>query len=819
MDVSLLIRLIDQASAPAKKIADSLRGIGDVAGEMKRGFGEAIRHGFSVENIETATKNAEAALQQARSRLVGAIGMGIALAAPVIKAADFQAAFIDFANVAEIPIERMAEIEARLIAATRVTGKNKSELLDILSAYVGKGMSVDDSLKAIEATGRAATATKSEVSDMTNAGFAVMDNLKVSALDLAKAFDVMAASGKEGSFELKDMSRNFPELTANAAALEMKGVPAVAALAAALQMAMKSAGSADQAANNMSNFLGKITSPETVRNFKKFGIDIEKELKKASDSGTDPLLHALKLINQATGGNQFKMGELFADKQVLDFLRALLPNLEEYERIRDKAAASEGIIDKDWINVTSGLKEQFKGLATEVDNMFSAGSALLPIVQGLVEWMTQAVRRVNDWMAANAQLTETIVKGAAGLLAMNVASRVLAFGLAAVRLPLIKTAAAFLKFDKDGRNIATGWRLLAATARVLSGAVLGIVRLVPALRNAGIGFSVLSTVARGGFLATAFTAIATAAAATGSALAAITAPVWVVVGVLVAAGAAVWKYWDRVSSFASGFASVFGSLFSDIGAKALDLVNTFVDFHAKLFGVPAAKVAAFKASIAKAFDFSGLVDGAKAKISELWEWLTGQFTQEKLSSAEQAEMYAAGQRLAQSLIDGIKSLIDNVRDLFKFALEIEWPEPPAWLKWLMEKGGAAAEAASSGTNKAYNSAREWYEGVGGNQTTSSASAGGSVLSGIWTDVQGLFSGASDAGNDLASGGQAVARGGQQAESALQRGADAINTAFAGLPGMIQRAVSSAGAGQKGARVAAAISASKNGTLTDGGGGF
>ena len=135
--------------------------------------------------------------------------MGIALGARVIKAADFQAAFIDFANVAEIPIERMAEIEARLIAATRVTGKNKSELLDILSAYVGKGMSVDDSLKAIEATGRAATATKSEVSDMTNAGFAVMDNLKVSALDLAKAFDVMAASGKEGSFELKDMSTSL----------------------------------------------------------------------------------------------------------------------------------------------------------------------------------------------------------------------------------------------------------------------------------------------------------------------------------------------------------------------------------------------------------------------------------------------------------------------------------------------------------------------------------------------------------------------------------------------------------------------------------
>lgn len=94
---------------------------------------------------------------------------------------------------------------------------------------------------------------------------------------------------------VKDMARNFPELTANASALKMQGVPAVASLAAALQIAMKSAGSADQAANNMSNFLGKITSPDTVKNFKKMGIDIEKEMKSAAAKGTDPLLHSLEI--------------------------------------------------------------------------------------------------------------------------------------------------------------------------------------------------------------------------------------------------------------------------------------------------------------------------------------------------------------------------------------------------------------------------------------------------------------------------------------------------------------------------------------------
>jgi len=82
MDASILIRLIDQASGPAAKIATGLRGIGSAFGQMKQGFGDAIRQGFSVENVEAATRNAEAALDRARGRLLGAFGMAMTLAVP-----------------------------------------------------------------------------------------------------------------------------------------------------------------------------------------------------------------------------------------------------------------------------------------------------------------------------------------------------------------------------------------------------------------------------------------------------------------------------------------------------------------------------------------------------------------------------------------------------------------------------------------------------------------------------------------------------------------------------------------------------------------
>lgn len=876
MDVSLLIRLIDQVSAPAKKVADSLRGIGRVADEMKRGFGDAIRRGFSVDNIETATRNAEAALDRARSRLLGGIGMALTLAAPVVKAGDFQEAFIDFANVAEIPIEQMSDIEARLVAATRETGKNKLELLQILSTYVGKGMDLDQALEAIRATGRASTATKAEVSDMSNAGFAVMDNLGVSAADLAKAFDVMALSGKEGSFELKDMSRAFPELTAGAAALKMKGVPAVAALAAALQIAMKSAGSADQAANNMSNFLGKITSADAVKNFKEMGIDIEKELKNATEKGADPLLTALKLIEKATdGGDQFKMNQLFADKQVKDFLLALIPNLEEYERIRDKAAGAEGIIDKDWINVTAGFKAQVKALVTEIDNLFSSGGALLPIAQELLASFTDIVKQVNDWTKANPELTDTIVKSLAALLAVNVASRFLAFGIAAVRGPLIRLFSAFLKFDKQGRNIATGWRLLSATAGLVGPALVrlgagaarasaGIARLVglsSRLRNAASGLALLASISRGGAIGAGWTVLATAIGAVGSALATITAPAWAVIAALVAAAFAVWKFWDRISSFAAGFASVFAGVFSaagseiaafgttlgsalaGIGGRVATFADKFVKFNAALFGIDPAAVERFKAAIADAFDFSGWIESARSALADFWSGLGSLFSAEKLTDGEKENMYKAGQALAQRLVDGIRDFllgsVGVIAGILTFDLKINFPDPPEWLTWLVEKhqaaAGAAKSLAASGmdwfsnywngdeqTPGAGKKAESFIGDISGSTPSAHASAdagatSGGFLADAWSGLKSAIGLASD---DLATGGEqggkAVADGGREAAQALSGAASEIRNAASSISAAAAAARSAQASARKGeGGVASAISNARTGALAGG----
>ena len=84
------------------------------------------------------------------------------------------------------------------------------------------------------------------------------------AADAERALDAMAKAGKKGGSELKDLAKEFPALTASAQFLGMEGVVAVSDLAAALEVARKGAADGAQAANNMANFMRKLTTKETI---------------------------------------------------------------------------------------------------------------------------------------------------------------------------------------------------------------------------------------------------------------------------------------------------------------------------------------------------------------------------------------------------------------------------------------------------------------------------------------------------------------------------------------------------------------------------
>ena len=363
--------------------------------------------------------------------------LGIPQAIPEAFALEHQ--LRELGNVGQLSAEQLKEMDERLGSISRHTNQFRSEIAEGLNVLVASGIAPEKALDYMNVIGRTATAAQAEIVDISKTAFAVTDNLKVNVDDLGKTMDILAQAGKEGRFELKDMSAAFPSLTAGASMLGMRGVPAVSQLGAALQVAMKGAGSAAEAATNFESFLQAITSPMAVNRFKElYGVDLPQFLNQVIAENKDPIEEMVMLINHLTGGDVFKVSEIFRNKTDLNFLKPMMQNLDEYRRIKASALGADGIMDEDFNHMMETTNEQFKLLKINMKEL------VFPHLHKPIEKINQLLTAINK----NPLLQKGIFTAIIGTIGAGVVLTTL--GTATILVgKLVKGYGAFLSVARD----------------------------------------------------------------------------------------------------------------------------------------------------------------------------------------------------------------------------------------------------------------------------------------------------------------------------------------------------------------------------------
>ena len=345
----------------------------------------------------------------------------------------------ELGNVGQLSAKQLEDMDKRLASISRYTNQMRPEIAEGLNVLVASGIDPTKALDYMNVIGRTATGEQAAIEDISRTAFAVSDNLKVPIDDLAKSMDILAMSGKEGRFELKDMATAFPSLTAGAAMLGMKGTPAVASLGAALQVAMKGAGEASEAANNLENFIQKVTAPLSVKNFKEtFNVDLKRVLLDAAAAGRDPILEVIELMSQLSGGDIFKVSEVFQDKQVLNFIKPMMQNLDEYKRIKASALSAEGVVDSDFEHMMETTNEQFKLLKINMKEL------VFPHLHKPIELINNLLTKINN----NPLLQKGLFGAIIGTIGLGILLTVL--GTATIIIgKLVGMYGTFLKYARD----------------------------------------------------------------------------------------------------------------------------------------------------------------------------------------------------------------------------------------------------------------------------------------------------------------------------------------------------------------------------------
>ncbi|MBY3342730.1 phage tail tape measure protein [Rhizobium laguerreae] len=441
MTLDVLVRLKDLLSSPLRGLRRSLQSV-----------------------VDTAKKIG----------LVGTAIAAISFMQPMKEAAAFQQQLLDIAGTSNKTGAQaflmVDQLKGRFEDLALSVGQTSDTVAKGSGKMIAAGLDeqlVNNSLKSI---GRATKAANAEFDDMAGVAVSLLQTLKLPADQLDATLAGLIVAGKEGSFELRDMAKYFPTLTGQMAKLGITGRTAATQLAAMLEIAKKGTSDSAEAANNLNNFLSKITAPETVRNFEKMGVDIQGVMQDAVTKGINPIEAVIQKISTLTGISSKEidglmkkaeagglkgadaleqvrtqleaihgagaLGGLFSDMQVMGFLIPMLANVDEYKRIRDRVAEATGAMsDADFDTQMQSLNTQltiFGEIGTQAwrEVGLAFGTWLLAINSGLMT----ALKWLRDLDASTGGMVkQSLAWAGAGVMV------VAALGALGVVLPIITT--------------------------------------------------------------------------------------------------------------------------------------------------------------------------------------------------------------------------------------------------------------------------------------------------------------------------------------------------------------------------------------------
>lgn len=364
---------------------------------------------------------------------VGAAVVGVgAMAVPTKVSADFGAIVRDIAikaGIANKPQEQ--EMSRKIIDTSRDTGMARNDVADVVNQLVGAGMDLSKALEYAPVAAKFVVGQGSSGVDTAKMINALGQNAKITdPKQMQQALEAIAYQGQAGSFEAADMAKWFPELLANMASNGITGLDAVTQLGAMLQVQMKQAGSSDEAANNLKNWMGKIGSTDTVKAYEKAGIDYKGSMQTGLQNGmstletsmvlaqkyiqaTDPkraaaMAEATSKISKEANPEKAKAmmasleeslrtGDLFADMQVKAALSAYMQNKALYSQLKNDSREATGILDKNLAERRESSSQKWAEMAQSMDDaMRSIGDALRPVTDVVAESLTKVAKGITS---------------------------------------------------------------------------------------------------------------------------------------------------------------------------------------------------------------------------------------------------------------------------------------------------------------------------------------------------------------------------------------------------------------------------------------
>ena len=324
--------------------------------------------------------------------VAGGTAAGMVLAQPMKKQMDYDRSLAMTANTAFAErdvagrIAGKVELNNAVKSAVEIGGGTKEDALGALDTMLASGaVKAETAMKLLPTLQKGATATGASTDDLAKIAISAMQQFDIGEDQIGEVLDKAVAAGQAGNFELADMARWLPQQMAAGKSAGLKGMAGFEALLVANQQARVTAGTSDEAGNNLVNLLAKLTSKETNDRFEKLkikgkdgkehGVDFIASMEAQKKKGKNSIEAFMSIMDQVIGQDdkyrelqkklkgakkedQAKLldemtnlvegtaiGQIISDRQALMALLGIRNNVSLGKEVKESLDKSEGAVD------------------------------------------------------------------------------------------------------------------------------------------------------------------------------------------------------------------------------------------------------------------------------------------------------------------------------------------------------------------------------------------------------------------------------------------------------------------------------------------
>lgn len=400
---------------------------------------------------------------KAGAAVAGAAAGSMVIAPAVKQTMDYDRRLAMMANTAfsdrDVPGRQRGakQLDAAIRFALQQGGGAPDQAADTLDNLLASGAVSDKTaMQLLPTLQRYATATGANPNELGNIAIRAMQNFGIKEAEIPRALDMAYKGGQAGGFELRDMSKWLPQQMALAKQAGMSGLQDFGRLVVANQASVITAGTRDEAGNNLVNLLEKLNSQDTQHKAKALGIDLTGSLASSRANGVNAIDAFVGIVQRvmahdkryqriesqlakAPAGERkailesqanllegTSIGKLIHDRQALGALVGYMGQADYRKGVSGKVFDAESAVEPSFANIAKS--PSFKVEQAENALFFGRVDAM----SGLNGKIGDLASNLTDYAAKYPGLTAAIEGTTLGLRTLTAALTPLAF-LAVIR--------------------------------------------------------------------------------------------------------------------------------------------------------------------------------------------------------------------------------------------------------------------------------------------------------------------------------------------------------------------------------------------------